>query len=369
MFIRSISLHQFKNYNKAEISFNKKVNCFVGENGAGKTNLLDALYYTCISKSYFNTREVDNILFERDFFKIDTILEENNEHIQIRVLYAESRKKELSVDDIKYDKLSEHVGKYPVVIITPDDNQLILGGSDERRRFLDTLISQMDSKYLRALQVYNRQLMQRNALLKRFADQGGYDRKILKAYEVPMAESATYIAEQRHQLIEQLQSQFGELYARISGEKEEVKLNYLSEVFGKDVLKLFEDNLQIDKSIRRTSEGVHRDDMEFEMNGQKVKRFASQGQQKSFLIALKLAQVALLEKISGKKPLLLLDDIFDKLDEQRGRQLLEFILNPDFGQVFISDTSRERIEKQFAANISEIAIFKVENGKVYAEAR
>ncbi|MEX0812478.1 MAG: DNA replication/repair protein RecF [Chitinophagales bacterium] len=366
MFIQTISLCQFKNYLKADIAFDKKVNCFVGENGAGKTNLLDAIYYTCISKSYFNNKEAGNILFEKDFFRIDAHIQDSDEQKALRLLYANGRKKELSIDQVKYEKLSEHVGRFPVVIITPDDNQLILGGSEDRRRFMDALLSQMDSKYLQYLQIYNRQLTQRNALLKRFAENGRFERQMLKAYEIPMAEAATYIAEKRKELIELIVPQFHELYAKISGEKEHVSLSYASEVYGKDMLELFEQNLSIDRNIRRSSEGVHRDDMEFEMNGQKVKRFASQGQQKSYLIALKLAQVALLEKISKKKPLLLLDDIFDKLDDQRGRHLLEFILNPDFGQVFISDTSRERIEKQFAGNLDNIAIFKVENGNVYA---
>lgn len=367
MFIRSISLNQFKNYLKENISFNKKVNCFVGENGAGKTNLLDAIYYTCISKSYFNSKEINNIQFSCNFFRIDALIQEGVENRNLRLLCVAGSKKELSVDGIKYDKLAEHVGRFPVIIITPDDNQLILGSSEDRRRFMDALLSQMDQRYLQFLQIYNRQLLQRNALLKRFAEQRNFNREMLKAYEVPMAEAANYISAKRKELIEMLLPDFNKLYAQISGEKENVQLIYSSEVYGKDMLEIFEDNLSVDRAMRRSSMGVHRDDILFEMDDNEVKRFSSQGQQKSFLIALKLSPAKLLEQISGKKPLLLLDDIFDKLDEQRAGHLLEFILNPNFAQVFISDTSKERIEKQFEGHTDALSIFKIENGEIHAE--
>ena len=369
MFIRGIQLYQFKNYSRQELSFDKKVNCLVGENGVGKTNFLDAIYYTCISKSYFNNKEARNILFDCEFFRIDARIEEEGELKKLSLLYANGSKKELAIDEVKYERLSEHVGRFPVIIITPDDNQLILGGSEDRRRFMDVLLSQMDRQYLHYLQIYNRQLTQRNAALKRFAEMGHFDRAMLKAYEVPMAEATAYITEKRKELIASIEPLFQKLYAQISNEKELVSLKYSSDVYRVDMLEVFEQNLNIDRNIRRTSFGLHRDDMLFEMDGYQVKRFSSQGQQKSFLIALKLAQTELLEKISGKKPILLLDDIFDKLDEHRGKHLLEFILNPDFGQVFISDTSRDRIEKQFAGNLDQVEIFNVEKGKIYAEER
>lgn len=364
MLLKQLSLVNFKNYEKVLLPFQRKVNCFAGPNGAGKTNLLDAIYYLCITKSYFNHLDLNNVNHQQGFFRLEGILDTDEQTHLIKCLLTRDRRKEFYLDDVKYEKLSEHVGAFPVVIITPDDGTLITGASDERRRFLDAFISQMDREYLKHLQNFNRLLQQRNAALKRFAEQRHFDATLIKTYDEEMAPAGQYIFEKRKAVLDEFKPLFTEFYKTISGDKEAVALEYDSELHEHSMAAIFVANHQEDSFARRTTGGIHRDDIMFTLNGHVVKRFGSQGQQKSFLISLILAQYQLLKQHKGVNPLLLLDDIFDKLDAQRCANLLQFITNDDFGQVFITDTHRERIEEIFKDKLSQIAIFEVSDAAI-----
>ncbi|MDX2003441.1 MAG: DNA replication and repair protein RecF [Chitinophagales bacterium] len=358
MFLRSLSLVNFKNYRKAAYHFDQRIVCFTGLNGMGKTNLLDAIYTLCLSKSYFSSTEAQNILHGEDFFRLDAKIERQKEEHTLKCVYQKGKRKELEKDGLKYEKLTEHVGQFPVVIITPDDNQLINGGSEERRRFLDSLLSQLDNQYLYNLQAYLKLIEQRNSFLKRMAEQAYFDASLLATYDGQLEPFAMYIFKSRKEIIQELEPVFNQLYQMLCDAREQVKLAYKSDLLDAPLPELLLGAREIDRLLKRTNKGVHRDDMLFEINDFGAKQFGSQGQQKSFLIAMKLAQYHLLRQQKGIKPLLLLDDIFDKLDAERCANLLGHIQGQDYGQIFITDTQRERLEKLFP-DTSQVAFYEV----------
>lgn len=360
MLLRSIYLANFRNYREASFSFSKKITCITGNNGSGKTNLLDALYYLCISKSYFGSADFQNIRHGEFWFALRGEFSLNNIPQAVKCKVEKEKRKDFYLNDKRYEKLADHVGKFPVVFSTPNDVDLIYGGSEERRRFLDLMLSQTDRAYLENLQEYNRLLLQRNALLKKFADTGTFNASLLEIYDSNMVKPAGEIFASRKKAIEEIIPFISNTCSHLSDGNEDMSIRFESDMLNGDFLQLLSKNAERDRILKRTSSGTHRDELVFLMNGHIIRKFASQGQQKSFLIALKLGLYCWLKEKTGVAPFLLLDDVFDKLDQQRSAKLLELIAHDDFGQVFITDTQRHRLEQVFAGN-ADVEFIQMDN--------
>jgi len=344
VFLKQLSLLNYKNLAQIEFDFDAKINCFVGKNGVGKTNILDAIYHLAYGKSYFNPLAVQNIKHGEEFFVIDALLEKNNKDEKIVCSLKKGQKKTIKRNGKVYDKLSEHLGLIPLVIISPSDADLIIDGSETRRKFIDSVIATLDNSYLHLLIQYQKTLAQRNALLKYFALNHTFDADNLSIYNEQLSHSGQLIFEKRKQFLADFIPIFEKHHTNISGGNEKVALKYESQLFEKELRSLLEESLQKDRIIQYTSAGIHKDDLIFEIDGFPIKKFGSQGQQKSFLIALKLAQFEFMKKQSGELPILLFDDIFDKLDETRVQKIVTMVNDAVFGQIFISDTHAERTE-------------------------
>ena len=344
MYLKNLTLFQFKNHSESDYIFNEKINCFVGNNGVGKTNILDAIHYLSFTKSYFNYIDSQNIQFKNDFFMIkgNFIKNENNEEIQCN--FDNNSGKIIKKNKKKYKKFSEHIGQYPIIIISPTDSNLILEGSEIRRKYLDSSISQYKKGYLQTLINYNKVLKQRNFLLKQFFERNYFDEIILERYNNEMIKYAEIIYEERKSFINKLSLVFNKYYSIISDAQENVSITYHSQLNENNINTLLKNSLSKDRVSQRTSTGIHKDDIIFNMNEYPIKKIGSQGQQKSFLIALKLAQYDFISNKIGYKPIILLDDIFDKLDDKRVKQLVSFTKDGFFGQVFITDTHQKRCE-------------------------
>ncbi|ESU26388.1 DNA replication and repair protein RecF [Flavobacterium limnosediminis JC2902] len=344
MYLKRLSLFNYKNIAEATFDFDAKINCFVGKNGIGKTNVLDAIYHLAYGKSYFNPLAVQNIRHGEEFFVVDGVFEKDQREEQIVCSLKKGQKKILKRNNKPYERLSEHVGFIPLVIISPSDQDLIIEGSETRRRFIDSVISQLDSVYLQQLIQYQKIIAQRNALLKYFAANQTFENDTLSIYNEQLDGLGTSIFEKRKQFLEDFIPIFNQHHQAITNSAETVQVVYQSQLSEKPLLKLFEENLAKDRILQYTSVGIHKDDLSFEIDTYPIKKFGSQGQQKSFLIALKLAQFEFIKKQSGVLPILLFDDIFDKLDETRVSKIVEMVNNEAFGQLFISDTHPERTE-------------------------
>ena len=354
MFLSKITLLNFKNHETRTVEFNKKINCLIGNNGVGKTNLLDAIYYLCLTKSYFNSTDQQNILFGKDFFRLEGKLSRNKEPFDIVYKLAANKRKELIINDSPVPKLSDHIGNFPAIIISPDDSQLILGSSEERRRFLDNTISQVNHEYLDRLIAYNKVLAQRNAALKRFAETRQVDKPLIETYDQQIIGLGNHIYEARKVVIEKLYPIFQQFYKQLSFEREAVSFTYSSQLNDKPFDELLKRNFDRDIMLQRTDAGIHKDDIEFFLTPVsndrpeapvKIKRFGSQGQQKSFIISIKFAQYDFIRRNKDFKPFLLIDDIFDKLDNDRSQKLVELIAGEEFGQVFLTDTDDAHIRE------------------------
>ncbi len=380
MHLEKITLTNFKNYDSQTLLFGERLNAFVGLNGMGKTNLLDAIYYLCMCKSYFLPSDSDVILRGADFLRLEGFFKKNGQTEKIVVKVQARRKKVFERNDVPYPVLSEHIGFLSVVMMTPDDTELVKEGSEARRRFLDNTLSQLDNIYLTHLIFYNRILEQRNSLLKKYANtladtliedgQNSDLENLLSIYEKQMLPSARYIFQKRKQFILEFEPIFNNIYQNISDSRETVKIVYESPIEKMIVQNEMNETLGInfwlasrekDRILQRTTVGIHRDDLGFEMGGKSVKKFGSQGQLKSFVVAIKLAQYEILRGVKTEPPILLLDDIFDKLDEYRVKNLLQLILNQSFGQVFITDTHEGRIKDIFEASSLDYKIFPIDN--------
>jgi len=334
----------FKNYKEASISFHPKFNILTGFNGMGKTNVLDAVYYLCLGKSFFNAQERFTVSHSTDYFRVSGIFkEESDEQCQIVVKYAAAGRKEIEADGVKLQKIAELVGLHQCVFVAPEDIIQLIEGSEEGRNFINATISQFDKSYLEALLKYHKLLKQRNAYLKSSLEGHRIDRQYLESLTHAMTESANLIFSSRTQFESLFNPVFKELYATISGNKEEVDIAYTSCMQEGDISGIWQQTLETDIRTGRTSQGIHRDDLDFLMSGHPLRHFASQGQLKSFVLALKLSQYKILEQFSGKKPVLLLDDIFDKLDYQRVGHLLKLLSESFFGQILITDTEEDRV--------------------------
>ncbi|MNK06364.1 DNA replication and repair protein RecF [compost metagenome] len=364
MWLKNLTLLNFKNYNAADLSFSKTVNAFVGNNGAGKTNLLDAIHYLCLCKSYFNPIDSQQIKTGEELFLVQGDFDRDDKKEKISCGLKRNQKKSFKRNKKEYDKLADHIGLFPVVMISPYDINLIMDGSEERRRFIDNVISQTDSRYLDELIVYNKHLLNRNALLKQVAATRTLDVALLQILDEQLIHSGNVIFEKRKQFLLDFIPLFDKHYRFLTNDAEQVSLTYQSQLNEQSFEKLLKHSIDKDRLLERTTTGIHKDELQFEIADMPMKKFGSQGQQKSFLIALKLAQYSYLQKFKDFKPLLLLDDIFDKLDNHRIHKLMEMVSHHDFGQIFITDANKSRVEAVFNEIAVEIDLFEVNDGGV-----
>jgi len=359
MILKSLSLLNYKNFESQSFEFNNKINCFVGNNGVGKTNVLDAIYHLSFGKSYFNPIASQNIRHNESFFVINGDYEKEDSTEKIVVSLKKGLKKIIKRNGKIYDRFSDHIGFLPLVIISPADRDLIIEGSTTRRKFMDSVISQSDKNYLNTLINYNKVLVQRNSLLKYFALNNTYNSDTLEIYNKQLDEHGTVIFEKRQLFLETFIPIFKERYLAISNGNEQVNLIYNSDLKEDTLETLLKRSINKDKALQYTSVGIHKDDLVFEIEGHPIKKFGSQGQQKSYLIALKLAQFDFIKAQSAVNPILLLDDIFDKLDEQRVSQIIKLVDDENFGQLFISDTHADRTENAVKQVHQSYEIFKL----------
>lgn len=344
--LHKITLTQFKNYSLSSFGFDQRVTGICGLNGRGKTNLLDAIYYCCFTRSYFTRNDGSTIQFDKEGFRLEALFEEEGREQKL-ICILRGGKKELTLNDVPYEKLSTHIGRFPVVIIAPDDIELITGTSEERRKFIDTVLSQMNEEYLQQLILYNKILLQRNSLLKRFAEQGKTDIPLLEVLDGQLIGPGNFIFRQRTEFLGKLIPLVQQFYAQIANNGEAVSLEYETRLRERSFAELLLQVREKDLVLQRSNAGVHKDEINMLLNGQSFRTTASQGQRKSLLFALKLAEFELLRKNKGFAPLLLMDDIFEKLDDPRMQQLLNWVCNENTGQVLITDTHRERLETTF----------------------
>lgn len=346
MLFKKITLTGYKNYQAQAFDFTERIIGICGMNGKGKTNLLDAINYLCFTKSYFSKNDTLNIHFGAEGFRLEGELQNGNkDQLQkIICIYRSSLKKEFYLNDIAYEKFSHHIGKFPCVVIAPDDIEMIIGGSEERRKFIDTLISQLDAEYLQQLIIYNKVLAQRNAFLKNEALKGQFDFSLLETFDQQLISPGNYIHRIRKDFFQKLFPLIQEFYKSISGNNEEVALEYNSLLNENNFQELLIASRQRDRLTQRTNVGIHKDDLIFLLKENVFKAIASQGQRKSLLFACKLAEFELLKKIKGFTPFLLLDDVFEKLDESRIKNLLEYVCKKNKGQIFITDTHADRLQ-------------------------
>ncbi|WP_299799099.1 DNA replication/repair protein RecF [uncultured Maribacter sp.] len=359
MLLRQLSLINYKNFESKELTFDAKINCIVGDNGIGKTNILDAIYHLSFGKSYFNPVSSQNIRHGSDFFVIDGTFEKEGREEKIVCSLKKNNKKIIKRNGKAYDRFADHIGLLPLVIISPADRDLIIEGSDTRRKFIDGVISQSDKSYLQNLINYNKVVSQRNALLKYFAANRTFNKDTLAVYNEQINTYGTEIFKKRTSFLEAFIPIFQEQYKSITGNTEDVSLSYDSKLKDYDLLTLLNKNLDKDRALQYTSVGVHKDDLSFEISNHPIKKFGSQGQQKSFLIALKFAQFHFMKSQSGTTPILILDDIFDKLDEHRVSHIITLVNDENFGQIFISDTHADRTESVVKKIHQSYKIFKL----------
>ncbi|MBW3467684.1 DNA replication/repair protein RecF [Arthrospiribacter ruber] len=364
MHLKKIRLQQFKNYPKAEVNFSDEINCLVGINGSGKTNLLDAIHYLCLTKSALNGVDNLNILHDKEFFTVFGDFDLEGKEIEIRCIFESGKKKQLLKNGKAVDKMSDHVGLLPVVMIAPDDTDLIKNGSEERRRFFDNMLCQMNKGYLENLVRYQHFLKQRNALVKQFAEKGRWEKTFIEPYDREIIQLSKHISSARLGFLKEYEPLLKKNYGIISGEQEGISIAYetqcLSESFEVD----FGASAKKDFILKRTNMGIHKDDFVFEINGYPIKKFGSQGQQKSFVIALKLAQFQIFFSHKKTKPILLLDDIFDKLDDGRIEKLMNLVAAHEFGQLFITDARPERSKSILQQMDAKSRFFWIEKGQV-----
>jgi DNA replication and repair protein RecF len=359
MYLKKIKLKNFKNFSETEFDFSPKLNAFVGKNGVGKTNVLDAVHYLALTKSYLNYSDLQNIRFEQDFLTLEGNFVKNNTEDVVFLSVRKDKGKLLKRNSKTYEKISDHIGLYPLVMISPYDLDLIKEGSDVRRKFIDNIISQSNKEYLSSLIRYNRVLSQRNTLLKFFFQNQTFDRNSLVIYDHELILLGELIHENRKKLIHEFTPVFKEYYRLISQGNERVSIHYKSALEETPFEELLASSITNDRSAQYTTQGIHKDELELKIFDHPVKKFGSQGQQKSYLIALKLAQLELIQKKIGHTPVLLLDDIFDKLDEYRVEQLIKLVNEEKFGQIFVSDAHPKRTAEILKRINSESKIFEL----------
>ncbi len=362
LLLQHISLLQFKNYPSSAFTFSERIVGICGQNGLGKTNLLDAIHYLCFTKSYFTKGDTQNVLQGAQGFRIAGKFDRDGDAQEAICILRETGKKEFLLNGEPYEKFAQHIGRFPCVFIAPDDAQIIMEGSEERRRFMDALLCQLDALYLQHLMDYNKTLQQRNSYLKSVTDSRNADHQLLDVYDKQLVEHGDYVFRQRKTFLEGLIPLVDTFYKTIAGTEENISIVYESSLLQNDFFSLLKTSRNKDIMLQRTTQGIHRDDLSMTMREQPFKSFASQGQRKSLLFALKLAEFELLKNAKGFPPLLLLDDVFEKLDEERMQNLLHYVCVENKGQVFITDTHRERLELSLIALHTPYQVIELKNG-------
>ena len=362
MILKRLSVINYKNICEATISLSSKLNCFIGSNGVGKTNVLDAVHYLSFCRSAFNPIDAQVITHNQDFFVLEgKYSSDEGDEEQIYCGMKRGTKKHFKRNKKEYRRLSQHIGLIPLVFASPADSILIEGGSEERRRLLDVVISQYDHAYIEALSAYNKALLQRNALLKMEEEP---DKALLEIWEEQMALNGEIIYQKRNSFVERLVPVFQDIYTHISGGHETVALNYVSHGQRGPLLDTIQRDRHRDRAVGYSLHGIHRDDLEMLLDGYQMKREGSQGQHKTYALALKLAQFDFLRRTSHNTPLLLLDDIFDKLDANRVEKIVQLVGGDEFGQIFITDTNRDHLDQILARGDFDYKLFSVDNGEI-----
>jgi DNA replication and repair protein RecF len=343
MHLKSLSLVNFKNYEQLEIPLSPKINCFVGENGVGKTNILDAIHYLALCKSYLNPVDTQNIRYDEDYSLIQGLFERQEKEENIYCGIRRQKKKQFKRNQKDYQKLSEHIGLIPLVMVSPSDSILINGGSEERRKFMNGVIAQYSRPYLENLIQYNRALTQRNRLLKDFAARGNFNREMLVIWDEQMIRYGQPVFDERKRFVDELLPVFSSYYGQVSGNQEQVTLKYRSSLLEQEFRQGLEGSVEKDRILQYSTFGIHKDDLDMSLGEHSLKKSGSQGQQKTFLVSLKLAEFDFIHKRTGIPPILLLDDIFDKFDASRVRHIISLVAENHFGQIFITDTNESRM--------------------------
>ena len=360
MRLKKLLLINFKNILQSEITLSDGINCFVGDNGAGKTNILDAIHYLSMSKSAFTMTDGQSVAHGEEFFVAEGSYLSDSERTELlNCSFSRRGGKVLKRNGKEYERIADHVGNFPVVIVSPRDSDLITDAAEERRRYLNGFISQIDKAYHNSLMRYNAVLAERNTFLKRSSDE-----QMLQIYDMQLAEHGTRVYEHRKRIIEQMQPLVEAYYRELSEDREQVEITYRSELEQMSLMDILQRCREKDLVNQFTTSGVHRDDLVFRIGGYPLRKYGSQGQQKSFLIALKLAQYRLLAESTGERPILLLDDLFDKLDMRRVQHLLELVAGEDFGQICITDCNKVRLETTLKNAAADYALFEVEGGDI-----
>ena len=359
MILKSITLTNYKSFSAKTVDLDPKINCFIGSNGVGKSNVLDAIYHLSFGKSYFNPISSQNIKHGEDFFAIKGSYKNESKEEVVIINFKKNDKKVIKRNNKKYEKFSDHIGFIPLVIISPSDRNLIAEGSDIRRKFIDSVISQSDKKYLENLINYNKILTQRNSLLKLIFKNKNFDKQTIQVYDSQLESIGEKIHMKRKMFLNDFIPVFKDKYKSISNNNEDVDIRYKTDLEFDKLSVLLQENLEKDMFLQYTSKGIHKDDLVFNINDYSVKKFGSQGQQKSLLIALKLSQFDFLKSQNKNNPILLLDDIFDKLDKNRVKQIINLVSADDFGQIFISDTDEERTIESIKEINNSNKIFKL----------
>ena len=359
MILKSITLTNYKSFSAKTVDFDPKINCFIGPNGTGKSNVLDAIYHLSFGKSYFNPISSQNIKHGEDFFAIKGSYKNESKEEVVIINFKKNDKKVIKRNNKKYEKFSDHIGFIPLVIISPSDRNLIAEGSDIRRKFIDSVISQSDKKYLENLINYNKILTQRNSLLKLIFKNKNFDKQTIQVYDSQLESIGEKIHLKRKMFLNDFIPVFKDKYKSISNNNEDVDIRYKTDLEFDKLSVLLQENIEKDMFLQYTSKGIHKDDLVFNINDYSVKKFGSQGQQKSLLIALKLSQFDFLKSQNKNNPILLLDDIFDKLDKNRVKQIINLVSANDFGQIFISDTDEERTIESIKEINNSNKIFKL----------
>ncbi|GAB4395788.1 MAG: DNA replication and repair protein RecF [Microscillaceae bacterium] len=364
MYLEQIELQNFKNYASLSLHFTPGVQALVGENGSGKTNLLDAIHYLSLTKSAFNPIDQQNIRHNEGYFTIKGVFMKENAPETVFCGYEKARKKIIRHNALTYEKVSQHIGRFPVVMIAPQDQDLILEGSEARRRFFDSAIAQIDAEYLQNLLLYQHYLQQRNALLKAYYEQRQWDEDLCQMYDAGLVHFGQKIYARRQLFLQSFQPIFQSQYQQLAGQKESPQLSHQSDFTQADISLALIKAREADQRLQRTTIGIHRDDFIFQLEGYPLKKFGSQGQQKSYLLALKLAQFAIIRQQLARKPILLLDDIFDKLDDARMQALVEMVSQHTFGQIFLTDARPERSQSVLASIKADKQMFFIQKGKI-----
>jgi len=363
MFLNSLKIDNYKNLKNVKLKFTKKINCFIGNNGIGKTNIIDSIYHLAFTKSYFNPSTSQNVMTGTEYFSINGDYEIKDRRENIHCYYKIGQKKVIKRNSKVYNRISDHIGMINLVIISPHDRNLITEGSEMRRKFIDSVIGQVDKIYLQGIINYNKVISQRNSLLKYFFINRKFDKDTIESYNQQLISIGTPIFKERSKFMSAFIPIFKKYYSDISSGDEIVDISYKSDLNSGSFSEILNESLSKDRFLQYTSRGIHKDDLIFNINNNRIKNFGSQGQQKSFLIALKLAQFDYYKTKFGNSPIILLDDIFDKLDQNRVRQIVQILEKKEFSQIFITDTHVDRVKDALSISKNKEEIFDLEKIK------